>query len=149
MAAIRRIICLANSRKVSGRCIAGKEVESGLWLRPVSERPAGEISEEERRYKDGTSAQVLDLIDIPVIGPAVSGHQTENCLIDPQKYWVRIGRVQKSALAQFCDRPESLWKNGDSTMTGENDRVRMEAGMVLSGSLYLIAPRASDRACCE
>jgi hypothetical protein len=74
MAEIRRIVCFASSRKVSGRCIAGKDIESGQWLRPVSARPSGEISEKERRYEDGTQAHVLDLIDIPVLGPAVSGH---------------------------------------------------------------------------
>ena len=140
MAEIRRIVCLANSRKVSGRCLAGKEVESGRWLRPVSARPAGEISEEERRYEDGTSAQVLDLIDIPIIGPTVSGHQMENYLIDPEAYWTRVGSMPRSGLPGFLDHPESLWKNGDSSMNGRNDRVRIDAATEHAGSLYLIVP---------
>jgi hypothetical protein len=143
MTAIRRIVCLANSRKVSGRCIAGKEMESessGQWMRPVSARATGEISEEERRYEDGTSAQVLDVIDIPVVGHAVCGHQSENYVIDPNEYWVKVGAMPRAGLAQLTDHPESLWKNGDSTLAGQNDRVRIEAGRVSSGSLYLISP---------
>ena len=33
-----KIVCLANSRKISGRCIAGKIMDSGKWIRPVSSR---------------------------------------------------------------------------------------------------------------
>jgi len=143
MSTIRRIVCLANSRKVSGRCIAGKELLGnavGAWIRPVSARPAGEISEEERRYEDGSTAQVLDVIDIPVVAPAVCAHQTENCLIDPNECWTRAGVMPVSFVKQLLDQPDTLWKSGDSTLAGRNDRVRREAGTVPGGSLYLIAP---------
>lgn len=39
MAMLKRLVCLANSRKLSGRCIAGKaKTEDGPWsyVRPVS-----------------------------------------------------------------------------------------------------------------
>jgi hypothetical protein len=38
---VKRIVCLANSRKMSGRCLAGRELINGLpggWVRPVSAR---------------------------------------------------------------------------------------------------------------
>jgi hypothetical protein len=140
MSAIRRIICLANSRKVSGRCIAGKDIGTGNWIRPVSDRPSGEISEEERRYEDGTSAQMLDLIDIPVVGRAPGGHQAENYLIDPNDYWKRAGTMPRSGLSVFQDHSDALWKIGDSTVGGQNDRVRMSGAAIPAASLYLICP---------
>lgn len=60
------IICLANSRKISGRCIAGKIISSNKWMRSVSSRENEEISEEERRYENGQMPKLLDIIKIPV-----------------------------------------------------------------------------------
>ncbi len=66
---IVQIVCLANSRKTSGRCIAGKEIDAtgkvGCWIRPISARFSHEISEEDRRYPNGETAQILDIIEIP------------------------------------------------------------------------------------
>ena len=41
------IVCLANSRKISGRCIAGKIISEKRWIRPISSRDSEEISEED------------------------------------------------------------------------------------------------------
>lgn len=89
MAYTKTILCLANSRKLSGRCIAGKEKLRrgyGEWIRPVSARPSEEISEEERRYENGQSAQILDVISVPMREPRPGAHQTENHLIDDDYY---------------------------------------------------------------
>jgi hypothetical protein len=43
----KTIVCLANSIKDNGRCIAGREVLAnryGGWIRPVSDRATAELS---------------------------------------------------------------------------------------------------------
>ena len=63
----KTFVCLANSRKLSGRCIAGKEFSNNIpgdWIRPISEREHHEISEVDRRYSDGTTAQTFDIISV-------------------------------------------------------------------------------------
>lgn len=83
---IKRIVCLANSRKLQGRCVAGRELINGQpagWIRPVSDRQYEEVSEYERQYEDGTDPRVLDIIDMPLKRRRAKDHQPENWLLDP------------------------------------------------------------------
>ncbi len=85
MSYIKRIVCLADSRKMSGRCIAGLEINNddsvGGWIRPVSIRPSEEISLLDRRFKDGSQPSLLDILEIPMLNPQPHACQTENHLI--------------------------------------------------------------------
>ena len=90
----KTILCLANSRKISGRCIAGREwANGGLggWIRPVSTRENGELSEEDRRFENGRDPRVLDIIRIPLLEPKPRAFQVENHLIDADYYWTLEG----------------------------------------------------------
>lgn len=96
MATVKRIVCLANSRKLNGRCVAGKELAGGRpggWVRPVSAREHEEVSEYERQYEDGSDPRVLDTMDVPLLDPRPRGYQQENWLLDPDQYWVKVGRA--------------------------------------------------------
>lgn len=140
---VKRIVCLANSRKHSGRCIAGKEVLEkgyGHWIRPVSARPSAEVSEEERRYENGQDPRILDIIDVPMVAASPLLHQTENHIIDGEYYWVKKGELAWGELSRLVDKPETLWSNGDSTYYGLNDRVKLETAGKMTESLVLVHP---------
>ncbi|MCU1584341.1 MAG: hypothetical protein JWM49_897 [Microbacteriaceae bacterium] len=121
----KTIVCLANSRKHLGRCIAGIEVdESGEWIRPVSARPGAEVSEVERQYEDGSDPKVLDIVSVPLIKAAPAGYQSENWLLDPERYWVRKGRATWDDLEGLESDPAALWpSSAPDTYYGANDRV--------------------------
>lgn len=142
MSTAKRIVCLANSRKISGRCIAGREWDEGRgagpWVRLVSDRENQEVSEYERQYEDGSDPRVLDVIDVPVLEPRPTGCQTENWLLDPKYYWTKVGSYSPLDLAALTDPVEPLWIDGDSTYHGRNDRIRIESAGSVAGSLHLI-----------
>lgn len=137
----KTMLCLANSKKHSGRCIAGRELTSvgaGPWIRPVSARPGEEVSETERQYENGQDPQVLDIISVPLIQAAPHACQTENWLLDPDKYWRKIDRVGWTKLLTFVETPASLWPNVLSTYHGSNDELPSAIGDALPNSLCLI-----------
>jgi hypothetical protein len=142
----RTVLCLANSRKPpSGRCVAGKEFANqgfGPWIRPVSSRPGHEISEEERQFEDGTSAQVLDIVEIPLLEARALSYQTENHLIDEHRYWTKRGSASWAQVrAAVDDFSGPLWVDGHSTCHGLNDKVPEDLAAGLDSSLKLIQVR--------
>ena len=140
MAYTKTVVCLANSRKTAGRCIAGKEWNDGNpggWFRPVSSRTTHEISEEERRFQNGQDPKLLDIISIPCSQPQPAPYQGENHRIDPGYYWEKVGSLTWGDLEPYLDHPASLWANGESSYAFLNNRV--QDGYTGGTSLYLVA----------
>lgn len=138
---VKRIVCLANSRKLQGRCIAGREWKDGQargWIRPVSDREHQEVSEYERQYSDGSDPRILDVIDVPVLEPRPNGFQAENWLLDPEHYWEKLGKLSWRDLPALVDGAVPLWRDGFSTYNGRNDKVPLEISDQLESSLTLI-----------
>ena len=140
---VKRIVCLANSRKLSGRCIAGKELlqdgRPGGWVRPVSARENEEVSEHERQYKDGSDPRLLDVIDVPLLHALPNGYQQENWLLDPGGYWEKIRGLSRNDLTQFTDPvDQQLWINGYSTFNGVNDEVPLATALTFGVSLRFV-----------
>ena len=141
-ALVKRIVCLANSRKGGDRCVAGREIlaggHPGPWIRPVSNRPNDAISEYERQYQDGSEPHVLDIVDVPVIKARPIEYQRENWLLDPERHWELVRRLAPSDLVRFATREAELWVSGYSSAEGENDRIPSSIAIKLPSSLRLI-----------
>jgi hypothetical protein len=144
MSYTKRILCLANSRRPSGRCVAGREVTPtgyGPWVRPVSARDTREISEADRCYEGGKDPEVLDIVDIEMSRAQPDGHQQENHVIDDGHYWAKRGVVSWKELQAAAEDPAGpLWVNGCSTYHGHNDKVPADDLEGLDRSLYLVRP---------
>jgi Dual OB-containing domain len=140
---VKRIVCLANSYKTGGTCIAGKEVLAngyGGWIRPVSARSTAEVSLSESRYENCSSPKLLDIMDVALLNPAPQHHQTENHVIDTTQRWTKVGELPWEALAQLVDRPPTLWINRDSTSAGTFNCISQAEATTLHDSLTLIRP---------
>jgi hypothetical protein len=141
MSTVKRIVCLANSRKLNGRCIAGIELSGAQWLgwiRPVSAREHEEVSEYDRQYEDGSDPRVLDVMDVPLLDPRPKGYQQENWLLDPDHYWRKVGRALWSGLEGRADPIAPLWIDGHSTISGYNDKIPLAQATGLTSSLRLL-----------
>ena len=157
MATVKRLVCLANSRKLSGRCIAGIEVDRGHkrpgrpggqrlgWIRPVSAREHEEVSEHERQYKDGSDPRVRDVIDVPLLDPVPKSYQQENWLLDPERYWQKVTLEERGRepvvwgdLERFADPAAPLWIDGHHTRPGRNDKIPLELASDVTTSLRLV-----------
>jgi hypothetical protein len=145
MSYTKTIVCLANSRKLAGRCVAGKEWDGrhmGDWCRPVSGRDRGELTAERWYSRTWRDPQLLDLIEVSLLGPRPSGFQTENHLVDSSVRWKYAGRVSPHNLLPAIDRPDGpLWANGVSTASGVNDKVPAAVAERQRNSLVLVQPK--------
>lgn len=130
-------ICLANSYKEGGRCVAGIECHNGIplwnendkprWIRPVSTDTAhGEI-DSRLSYK----LKLLDIVEMEVFDPVPEGHQVENVLFAPNSLKVK-GVFLAQELETLCDQYQPfLFGNASNAVSAE------EVGQ-LSESLTLI-----------
>lgn len=140
---VKTVVCLANSRKLGGRCIAGKTIDSKtspMWVRPVSARADGALSPFEIRFSDGRCPQLLDIVKIPVRCVAPHYYQRENYLIGGGR-WSSEAQFEGD-LAHLCDKVGTLWLNGCRSGGGINDRVPLAEASKLRSSLLLIAPES-------
>jgi hypothetical protein len=141
MGEVKRIVCLANSRKLNGRCLAGKEFGGkgvGTWIRPVGAREHGEVSEYERQYEDGSDPKILDVIDVPLLGHQPKDFQQENWLLDPDYYWEKAGRATWADLSRLADPIGPLWIDGIHTYNGLNDKIPLAQVGSIGSSLRLL-----------
>jgi hypothetical protein len=99
------VLCLANSKKLSGRCVAGIDVRTGEWVRPVSRSgDHGAVSFRERQI-ERSEPQLLDVIEMDLAHEGPTGfdycHARENRWIEPVP-WRRLGRSPVAELTRYC-----------------------------------------------
>jgi hypothetical protein len=141
----KTIICLANSRKYQGRCVAGLEWNGrapGKWIRPVSGMDKGVLNYE--RFcgnSNGRDPRLLDLIRIEFLVPQPHAFQSENHRIDPCKRWTHCGSLKWQQLLPAVSRAkEPLWANAGSSKQGLLDVVPEHVAIAKQTSLILVQP---------
>ncbi|MBM3494103.1 MAG: hypothetical protein FJX72_07260 [Armatimonadetes bacterium] len=141
MAEVKRVVCLADSRKDRHRCVAGIEIADGRqvgWIRLVTKHENGVVYERERRYEDGTEPRVLDIMDVPLLESRSMDWQPENWLLDTALPWRKVGHLDWKDLRELTDAAEPLWIDTDGETGCPSDRVRVSEGSGVPNSLRLI-----------
>jgi hypothetical protein len=124
------LICLANSRKYTNRCIAGIELarsargcrvvrknDDPVWIRPVSSNEHGGVSSLLVNPID-----LLDIVEINIIAPRPQGYQSENMLFDNKYLNVlsKANRVQSLMDKLLTINRPNLFGNTSKTVSVED-----------------------------
>lgn len=96
-----KIICLANSYKHHGRCLAGINLNSGEWIRPVSTLEDGKLPLDDSHTKVDR-IWLLDIIDIPIDRSQKLGYEVENCGYRHLP-WRIIDKATVTDLLSYCE----------------------------------------------
>lgn len=130
----KEIVVFANSVRNGKHCVAGKEIESKQWIRPVSHR-GGEISTAQCTVSGGKDpVRPLQKIEIDVDRPHTSiKHQPENWLTGNDE-WEHIGEITRGEIGPYLDSPDTLWGTGDRVPYYEIE----DGNMTIEQSLYLV-----------
>ena len=134
-----QFLCLANSRKHSGRCVAGLRLDGLGWVRPVSTLPDGTLFANHYLLDDGAEPRLLDVVEVEVTAAQPEPHQPENWLL-AQSRWRLVERLApKDVLRRL-----SLAVIATPLLFGtESDRIDYSTLLErpASSSLALVLPR--------
>lgn len=95
------VICLANSLKHGGRCVAGIEIKTGRWVRPYSYLDSGNIPTHLTVIGD-RPLQLLDVVDIP-LAACSRGYEVENRrILCPN--WKKVRQASASEVVPYLEQ---------------------------------------------
>lgn len=129
-------MCLANSYKTGGRCVAGVDLNTGNWVRPISNQNSGELLSGSSIVDTASGRRFIkpfDVVDIgnPVKRPQVG--QPENVERGTNK-WKLLEVAEKSRALEFVQRDGQL-------IYGDFDRISAEFSAQIQQSLTIIKVR--------
>ena len=113
-----QIICLANSIKRQERCIAGIDLETGRWIRPIYKNyPDNGRVPRRIRLVNGQEPALLDILDIPLEDSGLDfGFESENRNI-AQGSWKKVGQASPQDILRFASRNSLILHNSSRYVT--------------------------------
>lgn len=133
------MICLANSFRPGGRCVAGIDVATGQWIRPVP--PRGGAIPILRTTINGRNLSVLDVVKLRVGPPRLQTRfQCENREILGWD-WEIVDRVRPQQVLRYCDDTVPILLTAGDTVSPEQ---LLQLRPHEWKSLQLVRPRDLD-----
>lgn len=134
------IVLLAKSRKHYNYCIAGKDINTGEWIRLISEDDTihNAVKPTDLIYEDNTEAEILDVIRVRVKEIEDENkilYQPENYILDDRYYLLKLEERSPNGLNNIIDDVELIFFNTSNSIS-KNDLEEIEN----VNSLVLIDP---------
>ena len=132
------IVCLANSRKWHGRCVAGLRTDGAGWLRPIGPGEYGVLHSYHYTLADNTQARVLDVLRIACSRSASTPHHPEDWLAVPAP-WQLVSRPAPAGQIAWL---RGLLTDDPFLQHNSRDRIAYDALLTrpITSSLALVAP---------
>jgi hypothetical protein len=142
-----RFLCLAVSRRDGGNCIAGIDLDSRAWIRPVNCKSTGAFSDHELIAIESCTGKKrflapLDVIPLNLENYAGSNAQPENWAIQPSSYetpFAVISRFDRDTcraeLSSFLDKTDRLLHSYGNSVSESDAKLKP-----FSHSLSLVRP---------
>jgi hypothetical protein len=144
------IVILANSDKLKGFCIAGKDIKTGEWIRIINnfkfkngDAAPFYFTGLKNLYGHGYGPYLGAQVRINFSGPSPLYCQPENWEIDGTK-WKYLGKLSDDKLRNLIDKKYPMWL-GNSTF-GEPDKIPIHEcnpKKPLTSSLHFVELTAS------
>lgn len=131
----KEIICLANSIKNHPcRCVAGIDIETGEWIRPVSEKDSGELTESHYTTEQGHDPAPLNMLRVYLGEPAPAPSQPENWTLANRDWQL----IRESPRPKHYQTLVSALESGPE-LFGNTERA-VSLGTEVNNSLALVKP---------
>jgi hypothetical protein len=132
------LICLANSKKPGGRCIAGVTLDR-QWVRPLGDTPDGSVLSHERRLDNGREPALLDQMVVPLRSKRPSAYQPENWRIG-NRPWRFVRHLSDAAALKLLTR---LASTDPVLFCNTTDRIPCDelGANPAAASLVVVQPR--------
>lgn len=143
----KRFLSLAVSRRESGNCIAGIDIDSGEWLRPIHSEARAAFADSDLVVEDNHTHQSrflapLDLLSMPLEQYAGTNSQPENWVVAPAFFEKRPAILRRCTGERTAKLLLSHADHGDLLLHSSRDSLHTSefADRMLSHSLSLVQP---------
>ncbi|MBD0365627.1 MAG: hypothetical protein M3342_08680 [Bacteroidota bacterium] len=143
-----RFVCLANSFKEGGRCLAGIELDQQnkpvmmngrpKWIRPICNTPHCEVPTHLVAH-----LRMLDIIEIEVTGNPNTDYQCENALFRESSIR-RIGKFEKENLKALCENPFTIFNNRGNAVSRDAIKSLNHSLLLIHTDHFAIAERTYE-----
>lgn len=135
----KTIVVFANSVKLHQHCVAGKDIFTKEWIRPVSDTTVEkELTSKQCTCKNSNEpVKILQKINIHLLRHYPSECQPENYLIS-DKEWILSGSINRVNAISYLDYPDNLWLDGENRNDKVDYRLIEAKRIQINQSLYLI-----------
>ena len=120
----KEIVILAKSSKHDDYCIAGIDINTGEWIRPISTNKLyeGAVPLKDILYEDGTELQILDKVKIKLLSHKPTLAQPENYIYDATEYWEKTGVMSLNQIIRDrgFDAPRYIFCNSAKELSDDD-----------------------------